>query len=297
MAEPETGRRGSSRVLVTFASALLSALLHGSVLAAALIWIERKPGTIAPPTEAISIELLETEVLEVVETTIAATAMASLESVQSSPGATTESAAASTKAASELQPVEPAEQVEVKEAVLSEADAPQGIDVLKGALETDAPVGIVRPDVKPAAKPSESPARETKERKKPTRTAKLTEPTETRKADSEARKKGGASSRAARGSTSSSGRVSASTGSAINYAALVRARVAARKPAGGGRRGTVVIAFGVTRSGGMSFASIARSSGDPGLDRSVLSAVRGAGPFPAPPPGAGLRFAIPFYFR
>jgi protein TonB len=77
----------------------------------------------------------------------------------------------------------------------------------------------------------------------------------------------------------------------------VRARVAARKPAGGGRRGTVVVAFAVARSGAMSSASIARSSGDPALDRSVLAAVRGAGPFPVPPPGVNLRFAIPFYFR
>lgn len=290
MADPG-GRHGASRVAATIASALFSVLLHGSVLAAAFYWIEDRPGAITAPTQAVSIEFLETEVLEAVETAAATSATASLESVQASSGATTESAEARAKAVPELEAVEPIDQVEVKEASVSET--PEGIEVLKGALETDASSGVERPD----AKPNEMPSSERKERKKPVKTAKLTDPTDTRKADSDAKKKGGVSSRAAKGSSASTGRTSASAGSAINYAALVRARVASRKPAGGGRRGTVVIAFGVTRSGGMSFASIARSSGNPGLDRSVLAAVRGAGPFPVPPPGAGLRFAIPFYFK
>ena len=40
--------------------------------------------------------------------------------------------------------------------------------------------------------------------------------------------------------------------------------------------------------------------GDAGLDRTVLSAVRSAAPFPAPPSGASpgqLRFTMPFYFQ
>lgn len=284
-------RRGVSRVAATVASALFSVLLHGSVLAAAFYWIEGRPGAITAPTEAISLELLETEVLEAVETTAATTATASLDSVQWSSGSTTESAAASAKSVPDLKPVEPTEEVEVKDASVSETST--GVEVLKGALETEAPSGVVRPDVKVG----ETPSPERKERKKPVKTVKHTDPTDLRKTDSEAKKKGGVSSRAAKRSSGSAGRTSASTGSSINYAALVRARVAARKPAGGGRRGTVVIAFGVTRSGGVSFASIARSSGNPGLDRSVLAAVRSAGPFPAPPPGAGLRFAIPFHFK
>jgi protein TonB len=80
----------------------------------------------------------------------------------------------------------------------------------------------------------------------------------------------------------------------------VRARVASRRPHGQGQRGTVYITFGVSASGGLTFASISRSSGDPGLDRSVLAAVRSAAPFPAPPAGASLRqrqFSMPFHFQ
>jgi len=289
-----SGYRGMARACTIATSAALSLLLHGSVLAAAFLWIESKPGAVTLPTEAISLELLETEVLEAVETSAAATAMASLDSVQSAPGSTTESTAASAKAVPDLKPLAPADQIEAKDA---SSDALRGVEMLTGALETDTPAGAERPDNARAAQEPHQISRETQSRKTPTRTAKLPEPTEPRKADSDAKKKGSASSRAAKGSSSAAGKVSASTGSALNYAALVRARVAARKPAGGGRRGTVVVAFGLSRSGGMSFASISRSSGDPMLDRSVLAAVRSAGPFPIPPPGAGLRFAIPFHFK
>ncbi|WP_295558341.1 energy transducer TonB [uncultured Hyphomicrobium sp.] len=263
------------------------------MFAAALYWIDHKPGAITSPTEAISIELLETEVLEAITTPPTLEAAASPTTVQSDPGAATESAASS-----KAQPVEELREISTKEPAIAEieAESPRGMEAVQGTLETTEQAGREHLNDKPLEK-ADTPPREIKERKKPVKTAKLTEPSDTPDKTSEAKKKGAAQSRAAKGSASAKGRVSASSGSAINYAALVRARVAARKPAGGGKRGTVVVAFGVTRSGGLAFASIARSSGDPGLDGKVLSAVRGVGSFPAPPPGAGLRFAIPFYFK
>jgi protein TonB len=167
------------------------------------------------------------------------------------------------------------------------------VEALRGALESETPIGAEEP----AKRTNEETPRQTKQEKRPQKTAKLTEPSPELERNSEAKRKGAAQTRTNKGSAASKGRASASTGSSINYAAIVRARVASRKPAGGGKRGTVVIAFGVSRSGGLSFASVSRSSGDPSLDRSVLAAVRGAGPFPVPPPGAGLRFAMPFYFK
>jgi protein TonB len=284
MTNPQPEGRFANRAIVGAVSGAFSVLLHGGVLAAALYLVDREPGAVTAPTEAISIEFLQTEVLEAIEASTAMTAAASPSSVQSEAGSSNETPASAAPKA--VEPVPPEDHVATKDITPAEieAEAPKGLEVLQGP----------HPDAELAGK--ETPHK-TAERKRPNKTAKLTEPDAIHKADAKPTRKGAAPSKAAKGSAGSTGRVSASMGSAINYAAIVRARVSARKPAGGGRRGTVVISFGVSRSGGLAFASISRSSGNPGLDSSVLSAVRGAGPFPAPPPGANLRFAIPFYFR
>jgi protein TonB len=80
----------------------------------------------------------------------------------------------------------------------------------------------------------------------------------------------------------------------------VRAQVARNKPSGTGHRGTALVSFGVSSSGGLSYARLARSSGNAALDRAALAAVRRAAPFGPPPGGAApgqLRFSVPFYFR
>jgi protein TonB len=111
---------------------------------------------------------------------------------------------------------------------------------------------------------------------------------------------GGITARARSGEGTGAPRASASSGAVLGYAAAVRARVAGNKPSGAGQRGTAVVSFGVAPSGGLSFASIARSSGNASLDRLAVSAVRASAPFPNPPPGATpaqLRFSIPFHFQ
>ena len=288
-----------SRIGGTVASALASLLLHGGALAAVFYLIEQKPGAIEAPTEAISIELFASEVLEAVERSASLTATASTSSIQSEAGAA-ENSPATAQPAGRPEPIEPTEQVVAKEAPavdkLSDS-APRGLDLLQGADEYAEQSGREKKEPPKNAETSESRSKPVEDRITPSQAAKPAAAAETRKTEGKPSKKGGASSRATKGSAASSGRISASTGSAINYAALVRARVAGRKPPGSGRRGTVVVSFGVSHSGGLSHASVARSSGDAGLDRSVLSAVRSAGPFPAPPPGARLQFVMPFYFR
>lgn len=297
MAEAGPGRRGGLRALLTAASTAFSLALHGGVLAAVFLLIEDTPGAVSVPTEAISLELFQTEVLEAVAQSASLEAAASFASVQSDPGEAIESVAASASAEAKDAPPEvdvPAAREEPDEV---EAEEPEGLAVLEGAVESEVAAGKEheaprRREKKPEAVP------ERDARAQPVKTAKLPDaPEKRRDAESPAKKKGAAAARASQGSAASTGRVSASAGSAVNYAARVRARVASRRPGGGGQRGTVVISFGVTKSGGLSYASIARSSGNPGLDRSVLSAVRGAAPFPTPPPGAQLRFSVPFYFR
>jgi protein TonB len=196
--------------------------------------------------------------------------------VQSDPGAT-EAAVASAVAQDTLDALAPTEEVAARDAIAD--GAPDGLPIVEGAIAAEQVRG------------------ETKTVKLRKTAALADDPHEIRRKLSEPRQKGGARSRTASASGASSGRVSASTGSAVDYAARVRARVAGHKPAGAGRSGTVIISFAISRSGGVSYASVARSSGDPTLDRSVLSAVRGAGPFPVPPPGADPRFSMPFYFR
>lgn len=272
-----SGRNAATTCL----SAAVSLAMHGAVFAAAVLWMEDKPGAVALPTEAISVEIFHTEVIEATAVSAQPLSAPSLASAESETGSEV------ARAASEAQFGE-----------VHEAKTPPAEVAVKNLDELDIITGESAPATAPQ-RPSDTARREDKQIKqqKPAKIARRTEPPEAKARDRESTKKGGPRSRSARGSAASSGRLSASTGSALNYAAIVRARVAGRKPAGRGRRGTVVVSFGVTRSGGLSHASVARSSGNPGLDSNVLSAVRSAAPFPAPPPGAQLRFAMPFYFR
>lgn len=57
-------------------------------------------------------------------------------------------------------------------------------------------------------------------------------------------------------------------------------------------RGEAVVGFTIANDGGLAAVAIARSSGSASLDRAALGIVRGAAPFPAPPPGAQRRFSI-----
>ncbi len=89
----------------------------------------------------------------------------------------------------------------------------------------------------------------------------------------------------------------ASSSSVRAYGRRVRGRILQRARGGGGS-GTAVVSFEVSRSGGLRYARIARSSGKKYLDRRALAAVRGS--YPKPPKGAAssqLRFTIAISFR
>jgi colicin import membrane protein len=102
------------------------------------------------------------------------------------------------------------------------------------------------------------------------------------------------------GTRASSGRVSASQGDIRNYGAIVRARIARNSPAARGAKGNARIAIALSTSGGLISARIVTSSGNVELDRSALAAVHRSSPFPPPPKGATrdqLSFTIPFQFH
>ena len=84
----------------------------------------------------------------------------------------------------------------------------------------------------------------------------------------------------------------AGNAAASNYPGLVMQKISRVPRPSVGRRGTAVVAFSVSSSGGLAKISIARSSGLATLDRAALLVVRRAAPFPPPPQGAQRSFSI-----
>jgi len=98
------------------------------------------------------------------------------------------------------------------------------------------------------------------------------------------------------------GAAPAGTVSAGAYSRLVMSHLAAYKqyPKAAQDRnaqGIPGIAFSLDGSGRVVSVSLVRSSGDKDIDAAVLSMVRSASPFPAPPPGAPLAFSTTVKFR
>ena len=83
------------------------------------------------------------------------------------------------------------------------------------------------------------------------------------------------------------------------YVAQLWHRIEARRPAGNGLRGTVVVLFRLAREGRLLALSVARSSNIATLDRLGLRAVQGSAPFPVPPQDFSedqLTFSVPVNF-
>ena len=276
----EPGLRGPLKNAgLSFVMGIVSIALHGVVIAAALNWQSEAPGAIAVATEAVSVEIVRSDVVEAIDVTTDADATQSAASASAAEAALKEALPQDLEAAKEIVPEEVTALPDPAPQVHSMRSGPQAMEILEGTLESK----------------EEVLSRE-KEVRRDERVLKTTEKPRQKLQKIKAAGRG-AISRSLQGRTQHSGKVSASAGSVRNYAAVVRARVAGRRPAGSGKRGTVVVAFGISRAGGLSYVRLAGSSGDAALDRNVLSAVRSAAPFPTPPAGAQLQFSMPFYFR
>ncbi len=277
-------------------SASIASLILHSAVAIALIASPslRETGAIETSTEAISVELLVSAVIEQAAARDTDAAAALPAATAANEGATSPVMAASgpsdTATAKDV-PSEPAtsamaEEGEQAETVISGLGPEVEIQSLQSKQE---------PQKNSAQKEQQAKdLRETTDRRRPP--AKKPDKAQVR----ETQVTGGVRARGASAAAQSGGRVSASAGAMIGYAAKVRARVASNRPSVGGRGGTAVISFGVTTGGGLAYARLARSSGMPVLDQAALAAVRRSAPFPSPPPGATapqLAFSIPFHFR
>ncbi|HXF53969.1 MAG TPA: TonB family protein [Hyphomicrobiaceae bacterium] len=265
--------------------------MHAVGLAAiAICWARTETGAIERPSEAITVEVIESTVLESVRPDESRQAAAS----------------AATAAPQEGDPNAEAEQITepAKSDPIWSATAVHEIPKAEAAHEPEPdfePQPTTTPEEVSEAEPAEAPPKETEVDQKPVENDEvLPKPQRESKARKAVQRHGGATSKATAGQAPSSGRASASQGSILTYAAQVRASIARNKPAGNSYRGTVIIAFGVTASGGLAYAHVAKSSAIAALDRLALSTVHRAAPFPQPPPGASarqLRFSIALQFQ
>ncbi|MBA4759158.1 MAG: energy transducer TonB [Sphingosinicella sp.] len=85
-----------------------------------------------------------------------------------------------------------------------------------------------------------------------------------------------------------------------DYARQLWRWIAARRPQGLRLDGEAVVAFSVTRGGGLSDIQLVQPSGSTSLDRLALRTVRLSAPVPPPPealPDDALRFTLTFHFR
>ena len=224
-----------------------------------------------------------------------------LESTMSEPVETAAAAAAMPQGSVQSVEADPVPVKEIDEVPVEDAAAPPTIKTAE--IDPDAAEAAEEPleVLSGSGEPAETvPARTTKEEVDVKEKRRKKQREQVRRRRSKQQTAGGPTSRSNASKSAASGRASASRGSVLSYAARVRAKVARNKPPGRGHRGAARVSFGVSRSGGLSYARLARSSGNAALDRAALSAVRRAAPFGAPPAGASsaqLRFSIPFYFH
>ncbi len=278
------------RRALTVSALALSAAAHAAVFVMLVTRAPNETGVLDIETDAISVEMVASQVLDAIEAEDAV-------KPQVSSAAVAEGAIPEMKSlppqAEQMQPVEP-------EAIApSPASPEQTVDSLAaiaGEAAAEEPLGEAHePAPREAAPPQPDDRRhETKEKEKRQKPAAAPA---TRRPESKSERDVAAGARAVKGSTGARARVSASQGDVAGYAAKVRARVASRRPSGNGARGTVIVSFSVAGSGGLSSARISSSSGNARLDAAALQAVRGAGPFPPTPTGARLSFAVPFHYR
>ena len=243
-------------------------------------------GVLKTASDAMSLEATQTIVLE---------------STMSEPVDTAAAAAAAMPQGSvPLVDADPVPVKEIEEVPVEKATAPSTIKTVvidpNAARADEEPLEVISGSGEPAETVPTKAAKEVvdeKERRKKRRE-------QAKRQRQKRQTAGGPTSKSNASRSKASGRASASRGSVLSYAARVRAKVARNKPPGRGHRGMARVSFAVSSSGGLSYARLARSSGNAALDFAALSAVRRAAPFGAPPAGASsaqLRFSIPFYFR
>jgi len=248
-------------------SIALSLALHG---AAFMLIMDRQPrdGAIDVPTAAISINLTHTEILE---------AVAASEENAQSPASEAVGQSGQDAPAEEDGELEPDDEAKAKRAAETEARAKAEVDA------------------KAKAEAERRAEAEAERRRKAAEAQRRRQASRATDAGAKAR------SAAPTGRHATAARVSASAGRMRSYQTQVRAHIARNRPRGlPGKSGKVHVAFGLSETGKLTRIKLLRSSGDPAIDRAVLSALRHAAPFPRAPQGstpAQRYFDMPFEFN
>lgn len=276
-------RAGCPSARVGWLGVCASLVLHAVAAASLMRWIPDGMGAIQEETEAISIEVTLSSVVEQAEPVREPAEASAATSVADAPGTI-----AASEAIEEIAAKAAEEHIVARDVAMYDEDRIG--DVIAGRADSPSP-----PDPAPHVEPE--PRREDPD----ARRKEIGEPViKPKRSWTKPASEGGSASRATVGDAQREARISASTGSVIAYAARIRARVAGNRPKGRGFGGRVVVAFGVTAGGGLAFVSVRRSSGNAAIDAAALQAVRRSSPFPPPPPGtpqSRLSFSVPFEFR
>lgn len=311
---------------LTFAfSIVLAAAMHGAALAFAVLW----QGRVLPeaPAAVIAVELIDARELDAAASPETTAMIGQLQAAESTPEDAALPQTAAVAAPDEVAPPKMSAPAVTADRhagdALSEMPRPSP-DWAHSALASKAQESLARsafPSAAPtpataapeavAAPPSPTPRpREVAGIRQPAATPKPAMSTETgrqkpkataagtaprpRTAKLASAKGGGKQGKAANGFASLAG------ANLSSYKSTVYQRINGRKPRGLRASKPAVIAFAITPSGALRYASLAASSGNPAFDAAALATVRRAAPFPRPPAGAGpaqLTFVIPFSSR
>ncbi len=262
------------RRLVVGVSALCAISLHGIMLALIVSSDKNELGASQVEVASISLNLVETSILQAVEGHDENEVEAAKEPVAEHDGHDLE-AKQEPKSEKEIKFEEPHKQEKTEPPL-------KKIPTIQRTEEK-----IQEPVIKNKKKSDNQPDKQATGIRKPKRSKKKT---------------GAAQSRGKKNKRQSGGRVSASRGDIRNYGARLNALIARHRyrPAGVQSGGVVVVSFAVSQSGSLRYARIGRSSGNRALDQAAVNAVRRAAPFPRPPSNMThrqLAFTIPFRFK
>ncbi len=229
-------------------------------------------GTVDVATDAVSVNLEATDVID-------ATESAASKAAASSPaGATVEGAKEAKEKPDDVKEEEP------KPPTDSEAEKPQPQEQARNAEQADAERQRLEEEAETQKKAKEQAERDETKRRLEAE-AEEAEKKKKEKAQQQAAV-GGAGTTGSEELQDSRGQVSASQGSIINYGATLRALISSNTPRNI-RKASVRVAFRVAPTGGLTAVNVVRSSNDPKVDGRVVELIQNlSSRFPPPPTGA-----------